>query len=258
MDCCERVCAWHVKKKKMNEGEDEVFSYNIPKLPNGETESAYLSTIGVPNEWNDAVMNALFDDRSMNGIAARRFMISGNLEWRSMHALVYLVRTRKTTECYNTQGALSDIDESLLPDENCKWLVKFQYEKILKSIAQSTGDKLDYLLNTDISLRFKRSKRDPTTTITTSPGARSFCFVGFRNETSQTVWKWVDIGYSDDLPQRTMLMSQPQYKGPRCHAKECQVFSALLRCTRCKAVYYCSRAHQKDDWPQHKLVCMTQ
>jgi hypothetical protein len=246
------------KDIQMSKAEDELLACNIPKLPEGEIGSPYLATAGVPNEWNDAVMNALFDDRCMNSDAAKRFMISGDLLWKSMHALVYLVRTRKTTECYNTQDALSDIDESLIPGENCKWLVKFQYETILECIARSTGDKLVNILNTDISLRFKRSKRDPNTTITTSPGARSFCFVGFRGETGQTVWKWVDIGYSDDLPQLTMLMPTPHYKGPRCHTNECQVFSALLRCTRCKAVYYCSRAHQKDDWPQHKLVCMTQ
>lgn len=238
--------------------DDELLSYNIPKLPEGETMSPYLATIGVPNEWNDAVMNALFDAHCVESSVAKRFMVSGDLLWKSMHVLVYLVRTRKTTECYNTQGALSDIDESLIPDEDCKWLIKYQYEKILACIARSTGDKLVNILNTDLSLRYKRSKRDPAATITTSPAAQSFCFVGFRNETDQTVWKWMDISYSDDLPRRTMLMSPPQYKGPRCHAKECQAFSSLLRCTQCKAVYYCSRAHQKDDWPQHKLVCKTQ
>lgn len=29
----------------------------------------------------------------------------------------------------------------------------------------------------------------------------------------------------------------------------------MLRCTRCKDVYYCGVECQKKDWPQHKLKC---
>lgn len=29
----------------------------------------------------------------------------------------------------------------------------------------------------------------------------------------------------------------------------------LMRCARCKQVWYCSRDHQRNDWPSHKLTC---
>jgi hypothetical protein len=30
---------------------------------------------------------------------------------------------------------------------------------------------------------------------------------------------------------------------------------ALNKCARCKSVFYCSPAHQKEDWPAHKVQC---
>ncbi|GAA5964297.1 hypothetical protein JCM3765_006448 [Sporobolomyces pararoseus] len=36
----------------------------------------------------------------------------------------------------------------------------------------------------------------------------------------------------------------------------CKVPSPL-RCARCTVKYYCTPAHQKEDWPEHKLVCKT-
>ena len=29
----------------------------------------------------------------------------------------------------------------------------------------------------------------------------------------------------------------------------------LLRCTRCKAAYYCNQTCQRKDYPSHKLTC---
>lgn len=35
----------------------------------------------------------------------------------------------------------------------------------------------------------------------------------------------------------------------------CNSGDNLLRCARCKLVYYCSKKHQKKDWKKHKLNC---
>jgi len=31
--------------------------------------------------------------------------------------------------------------------------------------------------------------------------------------------------------------------------------SCMKRCTRCKSIYYCSQAHQKQNWKKHKKLC---
>uniref|UniRef100_H3AFL2 MYND-type domain-containing protein n=1 Tax=Latimeria chalumnae TaxID=7897 RepID=H3AFL2_LATCH len=35
----------------------------------------------------------------------------------------------------------------------------------------------------------------------------------------------------------------------------CGKMENLLRCGRCRNSFYCSKAHQKQDWKKHKLVC---
>jgi hypothetical protein len=48
------------------------------------------------------------------------------------------------------------------------------------------------------------------------------------------------------------LHDQPYCRS--CNAEEKEGVS-LLRCTRCKLMYYCSRECQKEDFPNHKRVC---
>lgn len=35
----------------------------------------------------------------------------------------------------------------------------------------------------------------------------------------------------------------------------CGIIENLLRCGQCKAIFYCSKEHQKEDWKKHKLSC---
>lgn len=37
----------------------------------------------------------------------------------------------------------------------------------------------------------------------------------------------------------------------------CNKIDKLLRCSRCKAVFYCTKEHQKRDWKRHKEFCAT-
>ena len=45
----------------------------------------------------------------------------------------------------------------------------------------------------------------------------------------------------------------PQPQQPQCNI--CGTTQKLLRCAKCKAIYYCSTDHQHLDWPTHKQEC---
>ncbi len=227
----------------------------LPPLPSKMKESAYLATVGVPNEWRESVFDLVVaGPMDPNNITVRRFVLSSKLDWRALHYVLLLVRTRKTTDCYNTQGAVSKVDGRLRPEEECKWIIEREYEALLKVIAKATKEPFQEILNLDQSLRHKRSKRNPLLSVTT-PEARSFCFIGFINDNALKEWLWVDISYSNDDPQKHFFDPVPSYAGPQCHSEGCTVYSGLMKCSRCKEVYYCSVLHQKKDWPLHKPHC---
>lgn len=37
----------------------------------------------------------------------------------------------------------------------------------------------------------------------------------------------------------------------------CERTDKLLRCSRCKAVFYCTKEHQRSDWKRHRDFCAT-
>lgn len=227
----------------------------IPAVPDTRDKSPYLGTIGVPMSWNNAVMDSMFGNTVSSESMLHRFAIACDVSWQATHVIIYLVRTRKTSACYDTQGSLHEFDDALKPGENCKWLINRSYDELLRLIARCTKEKPVDIMNLDQSLRHKRSKRDPTLTITT-PKGQSFCFLTTLDESRKRVSTWVDVGLSNDLPQRTGFSPVPKYAGPRCHIKECGAIDALLRCSRCKEVFYCTRDHQKMDWSSHKTHCI--
>ncbi|XP_015190605.1 PREDICTED: hypoxia-inducible factor prolyl hydroxylase isoform X2 [Polistes dominula] len=42
------------------------------------------------------------------------------------------------------------------------------------------------------------------------------------------------------------------------HCALCEKTEKLLRCSRCKSAFYCTKEHQKRDWKRHKEFCRTQ
>eukprot|EP01040_Poterioochromonas_malhamensis_P003004 gene3004-3191_t len=54
-------------------------------------------------------------------------------------------------------------------------------------------------------------------------------------------------------------LTNPYMNAPRC--KVCSKTlavdgTALMQCSQCKNVYYCSKEHQKRDWKSHKKYCI--
>ncbi len=55
------------------------------------------------------------------------------------------------------------------------------------------------------------------------------------------------------IPVVTAAEAQSILTKPKCSV--CNDTTRLLRCKRCKRVYYCSPDHQKEDWTHHKQIC---
>ncbi len=49
--------------------------------------------------------------------------------------------------------------------------------------------------------------------------------------------------------------SAPSEKWP-CGLDICMVTDAAYKCGRCEKVFYCSEAHQRRDWRNHKVYCI--
>ncbi|KAJ4426690.1 hypothetical protein ANN_26488 [Periplaneta americana] len=55
---------------------------------------------------------------------------------------------------------------------------------------------------------------------------------------------------SNDLTEMDLV----DFSGP---CEVCGVTERVLRCSRCRCVYYCSKEHQTQDWKEHKSFCKT-
>mmetsp|Transcript_11094 Transcript_11094/g.27992 ORF Transcript_11094/g.27992 Transcript_11094/m.27992 type:complete len:97 (+) Transcript_11094:70-360(+) len=54
------------------------------------------------------------------------------------------------------------------------------------------------------------------------------------------------------------LSEEPWFQGNQCAfclVKDEDSEVDLMRCGACKQTFYCSREHQRSDWPAHKLLC---
>ncbi|XP_036292223.1 egl nine homolog 1 isoform X2 [Pipistrellus kuhlii] len=48
-----------------------------------------------------------------------------------------------------------------------------------------------------------------------------------------------------------------QSERDRQYCELCGKMENLLRCSRCRSSFYCSKEHQRQDWKKHKLVCQS-
>jgi hypothetical protein len=55
-------------------------------------------------------------------------------------------------------------------------------------------------------------------------------------------------------PERVVKDRQCAY--PDCIVTGSGLYTNIKKCNRCKAVYYCSKFHQEDHWPEHRLTCV--
>ncbi len=63
----------------------------------------------------------------------------------------------------------------------------------------------------------------------------------------------------EPIPRMTaegMLRINQEYTVCRSECQVCKSIHNLLRCKRCKRVYYCSKECQRSDWPAHRNNCI--
>lgn len=53
------------------------------------------------------------------------------------------------------------------------------------------------------------------------------------------------------------VLSNSYEKRP-CSIDTCMVTDAAYKCARCMKARYCSKEHQAQDWPRHKIECISQ
>ncbi|KAM4063889.1 MYND finger domain-containing protein [Hirsutella rhossiliensis] len=69
---------------------------------------------------------------------------------------------------------------------------------------------------------------------------------------------WCEFGatelkYKHSIPKTLVTQDALSTEGKVCRV--CREIAGARRCSRCLAVAYCSRQHQKEDWKVHKKGC---
>jgi hypothetical protein len=108
------------------------------------------ATVGVPVQYAVPTMLSV----AYRFEFERIFMIRLQLPVLCADKIALLVRWRKTTDVYNTNGGLSS-DEKLI-DQSVGWVIKPNYTKALKKIAKRFHVSLRELIDCDQSFRVKR------------------------------------------------------------------------------------------------------
>jgi hypothetical protein len=76
-------------------------------------------------------------------------------------------------------------------------------------------------------------------------------------------FRFASFGYIDDFikfskEEKLRIKEEEQYCAFCNKGKEGTGGKALLRCSQCKSVFYCSKQHQQSHWPVHKIGCKKQ
>jgi len=242
--------------------------WKLPEiLPYPMTSNHTIGTIGVPNEWNKMITDTIF--RTVNSEASeisafKRFAIfmQPALKKSTMFYLIIFCRFLKTTDCWDTKNTIHTSTQKLKDPSSKKWTINPAYCAFLKKVSDCFKDNLNNIMLMDMSLRHKKSKIDPSTTISCATG--SFAFVNYlpdsedAKEAPSGVHTWINIESSDDLFQTHLIQPVPKTNENTC--AQCKKgpqhgIKRLARCSGCKKVYYCCKEHQRNHWIVHKEKC---
>ncbi len=255
----ETVVSKELAKKKTpvhtNVDNNKLIKIGLPPVPEKMSDSIYLNAAAdVPMAWRRAAHRFL-QDRQDEQECRRLFVMESGLDWRTIHILVHLIRTRKTTHCYDTNGQINLKTEFSVRKTKANWKgAKKDYYNTLHTVASAIGDRSVDVFGCDTRIRAMRSAQpdNPFASITTKDG-RQFCFIDYVNDQGCDQYSWIEVTLSSDLSP--ILPITPKSDQYHCHVKDCKVDNNLLQCSRCKNVFYCTSLHQKEDWSSHKLNC---
>lgn len=253
------------KHRDFQVNEDSLLKRGFPVIPANSKESIYLNAFDeVPLEWRRQVYDYMCGgttdpENKVQDPITTRFRSTVTLNWKTLHLIVYLVQTRKTSLCYDTSGYLDKVTEHVKLGVSRRWYTLHEYDKLLDYIHISTKDNLFNIRATDKLLRQKRAEPPVSKFGATTADGRSFTFASYFNEKGETQFSWLDLSHKAEMNRDQLLQQKPPppiIKGQcKCHSKECTITADLLQCSRCRNVFYCSVLHQREDWPLHKLVC---